>query len=226
MGTGAPLRIDLLDDQIDSLRRFDPDTQRSHEAIESLRLLPAREMPLDAEAVREFRRRFRLRFSGDVARLGVYRGVSEGLAPPGIEFYLPLFFERTATLFDYLPRRSGVRAPTRAWQRALRRPGVPSRARHEQIGHDLERPLLAPEEVSMPRSPSCESGLARHARVELERFGADGAAASERRARRACRRAISQLDARASEPLAPLLEFLRATRAACCWRPIPPAGAK
>ena len=72
-------------------------------------LLPARELPLDAEAVREFRRRFRLRFSGDVARLSVYRGVSEGLAPPGIEFYLPLFFEHTASLLDYLPAGPGVR---------------------------------------------------------------------------------------------------------------------
>ena len=74
-----------------------------NESIESLRLLPAREVPLDADAVREFRRRFRLRFSGDVTRMSVYRGVSEGLAPPGIEFYLPLFFERTASLMDYLP---------------------------------------------------------------------------------------------------------------------------
>jgi len=57
------------------------------------RLLPAREIPLDAEAVRGFRRRYRSRFEGDVTRQGIYRGVSEGMAPPGIEFYLPLFFE-------------------------------------------------------------------------------------------------------------------------------------
>src|SRR5580765_112795 len=96
MGTELPVRVDLDDERIDTLRHFDPESQRSMAAIESLRLLPARELPLDAEAVRDFRRRYRLRFSGEVARHAIYRGVSEGIAPPGIESYLPLFFERTA----------------------------------------------------------------------------------------------------------------------------------
>src|SRR5499425_3331131 len=103
MGATSPLRIDLFDDEIEAIRRFDPDTQRSLDTLERVRLLPAREMPLDQEAVREFRRRFRTRFEGDPTRSTLYRGVSEGLAPAGIEFYLPLFFDETATLFDYLP---------------------------------------------------------------------------------------------------------------------------
>src|SRR3984885_14509133 len=103
MGAEAPLRIDLFDDEIEAIRRFDPDTQRSLDALEHLRLLPAREVPLDTQAVKDFRRRFRTRFEGEPARAAIYRGVSEGLAPAGVEFYQPLFFDEMATLFDYLP---------------------------------------------------------------------------------------------------------------------------
>src|ERR1700722_2161404 len=105
MGSEVPVRVDLLDDRIDSIRRFDPDTQRSLDAVGQLRMLPARELPLDVEAVKAFRRRYRARFEGDVTRMPIYRGVSEGIAPPGIEFYLPLFFEATAQITDYLPQR-------------------------------------------------------------------------------------------------------------------------
>ena len=205
MGTAAPVRIDLLDDQIDSLRRFDPETQRSHESIESLRLLPARELPLDADAVREFRRRFRLRFSGDVTRMSVYRGVSEGLAPPGIEFYLPLFFERTASLIDYLPPDL-VFATDPGLETSLAAAWGAIGARHEQYRHDLERPLLTPEEL-YTGIDELEAGLRAHARVYLERFGSDGAAADA--APNSLLPRNFQIDARASEPLAPLLEFLK-----------------
>jgi len=206
MGTEAPVRIDLLDDQIDSLRHFDPETQRSREAIDTLRVLPARELPLDAEAVREFRRRFRLRFSGDVARLSVYRGVSEGLAPPGIEFYLPLFFEHTATLLDYLPENLVV-ATDPGLEDSLGAAWDAINARHEQYRHDLERPILAPEEVFVP-APELLAQLARHARVQLERFGSAGEEPSEAVPSLSLPPRNFQLDARASEPLRPLLEFL------------------
>jgi transcription-repair coupling factor (superfamily II helicase) len=206
MGSEEPVRIDLLDDVIDSLRRFDPETQRSHEAIESLQLLPARELPLDAEAVREFRRRFRLRFSGDVARLSIYRGVSEGLAPPGIEFYLPLFFEHTASLLDYLPAGM-VFATDPGLETALSAAWEAIGARHEQYRHDVERPLLSPEEVYVP-PPEIESRLAQHARVYLERFGSTDDEAAADAGLRSLPPRNFQLDARATEPLAPLLEYL------------------
>ncbi len=102
MGYAQPLRIDLFDDAIDSIRHFDPDTQRSLDALKKLQLLPAREFPLDEDSCREFRRRYRTRFEGDPTRSPIYRGVKQNTAPPGIEFYLPLFFETTASLFDYL----------------------------------------------------------------------------------------------------------------------------
>src|SRR5579859_3255652 len=108
MGAAAPLRIDLFDEEIEAIRRFDPETQRSLDALTEVRLLPAREVPLDPQAVKDFRRRFRARFEGDPTRTVIYRGVSEGLAPAGIEFYQPLFFEETATLFDYLPQNAVI----------------------------------------------------------------------------------------------------------------------
>src|SRR5690606_20298219 len=84
MGYAQPLRIDLFDDTIDSIRHFDPDTQRSLEALPRVRLLPAREVPLDEDSVRDFRRRYRTRFEGDPTRSEIYRGVRHNIAPPGI----------------------------------------------------------------------------------------------------------------------------------------------
>jgi transcription-repair coupling factor (superfamily II helicase) len=203
MGTELPVRIDLLEERIDSLRRFDPETQRSLEAIDALRLLPAREIPLDAESVREYRRRFRLRFAGDVARLDLYRGVSEGLAPPGIEYYLPLFFPATAGLLDYLPAdlvlatEAGLEAAmTASWQAIS--------ARYDQYRHDIERPLLAPEEIFL--SPA-ELGaqLASYPQVYL---AAPGDPAAQDADSGSLDPPDLRLDARANEPLAPLLAFL------------------
>ncbi len=103
MGSRQPFRIDLFGDEIDSIRYFDPDTQRSVEEVETLQLLPATEFPLDEDAIKGFRQRFRNRFEGDPQKSSIYRDVSRGHAPAGIEFYLPLFFDETATIFDYLP---------------------------------------------------------------------------------------------------------------------------
>src|SRR5712672_2695530 len=203
MGSEFPVRIDLLEEQIDSLRRFDPETQRSLEAIDALRLLPAREIPLDADSVREYRRRFRLRFAGDVARLDLYRGVSEGIAPPGIEYYLPLFFPATASLMDYLPADL-VLATEPGLEAALSASWQAISARYEQYRHDIERPLLAPEEVFV--SPA-ELGaqLAVHSQVYIEDSGGGSADSADQ----GCLAPPDfRLDARATEPLAPLLAFL------------------
>ena len=115
---GGPLAADgnkalgrALHRQVDSIRSFDPDTQRSNERLERVELLPAREFGLSPESIRDFRRRFRTRFEGDLTRMPLYRDVGEGLAPAGIEYYLPLFFETTTTLFDYLPAGSPVALP-------------------------------------------------------------------------------------------------------------------
>ena len=149
MGSDMPYRIDLLDRDVDSIRRFDPDTQRSLDKLDGIHLLPARETPLNPDAVREFRRRYRLRFTGDLSEQAVYRDVSTGVAPAGIEFFLPLFFERTSHLFEYLPPNSIVvdindaasSAPA-LWNGIVER--------HEQLRHDRYRPILDPAEVYLP----------------------------------------------------------------------------
>src|SRR5690606_7665919 len=103
MGSDAPVRVDFLDREIDSLRRFDPDTQLSGEPVAALETLPAREFPVDASGIRRFRQAWRRRFEGDPTRSDIYQEVSEGRLPGGIENYLPLFFEELALLWDYLP---------------------------------------------------------------------------------------------------------------------------
>jgi transcription-repair coupling factor (superfamily II helicase) len=149
MGSSLPYRVDLFDQEVETLRTFDPETQRSGEKVKSLRLLPAREFPLTAEGIQFFKRRFRTRFEGDLTRMGIYRDIAEGSPPPGIEYYLPLFFERTASLFDYLPANTTIAVETdlesfadQAWSEI--------QGRHAQRGHDTERPILKPEEVFTP----------------------------------------------------------------------------
>ncbi|MEO0576051.1 MAG: transcription-repair coupling factor [Pseudomonadota bacterium] len=106
MGSELPLRIDLFDTDIDSLRHFDPDTQMSGAVVDSVDILPAREVPLDANAVRGFRERYRETFAGESQQASIYRDVSQGIAHGGIEYYLPLFFDSTSNLADYLPNNT------------------------------------------------------------------------------------------------------------------------
>ncbi|MBW8368836.1 MAG: transcription-repair coupling factor, partial [Arenimonas sp.] len=146
MGSDLPYRIELFDDEIDSLRTFDPDTQRSDHPVDSVRLLPAREFPLDADSARRVRETLRERFEFDPRRCPLYQDLKEGGAPAGIEYYLPLFFDRTASLFDHLSGDTlvvvGEGAPEAAeafWAQTTNR--------WEQRRHDIERPILAPEEI-------------------------------------------------------------------------------
>jgi transcription-repair coupling factor (superfamily II helicase) len=106
MGSVLPYRIDLFDDEIETIATFDVDTQRTLYPVPEIRLLPAREFPLDDAGQSRFRQSFRERFEGDPSRSHIYKNVSKGNAPAGVEYYLPLFFERTATLFDYLPKQA------------------------------------------------------------------------------------------------------------------------
>ncbi len=146
MGSLEPYRIDLFDDEVESIRTFDPDTQRTREKVPRIRLLPAREFPLSDEAVSAFRQRYRAQIEGDPKRSLIYREVSEGRAPGGLEYYLPLFFETTATLFDYLPAGAlvaegeGVRDAAASFLAAVE-------TRYEQRRHDIERPLLPPRRL-------------------------------------------------------------------------------
>jgi len=210
MGASTPLRIDLFDEEIEAIRRFDPETQRSLDALKEVRLLPAREVPLDAEAVREFRRRYRTRFEGEPAKSAIYRGVSEGLAPAGIEFYQPLFFDASATLFDYLPREAVIVADA-ALPQTLEKAWADIGARYEERRHDIERPVLAPAELFVAPA-EVSAALAPFASVQLDAFKADtelaGATPGVRNFPTSAPREL-RLDLRAEEPLAPLAAYLR-----------------
>ncbi|MBV8804568.1 MAG: transcription-repair coupling factor, partial [Sinobacteraceae bacterium] len=208
MGTSAPLRIDLFDNEIEAIRRFDPDTQRSLDSLERIRLLPAREIPLDPDSVREFRRRFRTRFEGDPTRATIYRGVSEGIAPAGIEFYVPLFFDETATLFDYLPANA-VLVHDAALPGALSKAWHDVEARYEDRRHDIERPVLPPGELFI--SPEeIDTRLALFASITLNAFKADTELQGGENIFNFPSSAPSELriDAHAEHPFAPLDLFL------------------
>ena len=146
MGQSLPFRLELFDEEIESIRSFDPDTQRSIERLARLELLPGREFPFDEAARTEFRRRFRNRFDVDLRRAQAYQEVGNGIAGPGLEQYLPLFFDHTSALLDFLPQQ----------RRLIVLAGVPEAAaafgeqvvsRHAQRSGDLERPVLDPHEL-------------------------------------------------------------------------------
>jgi len=146
MGSERPYRLDLFDDEIESIRLFDPDSQRSAGQIVRANVLPAREFPFTQDAIHAFRERFRDAFPIDLSRVGIYTDVSQGIAPGGIEFYLPLFFDDLDTLAGYLPEDCCIVTATdiapaaeRVWKDVL--------TRHEQLRHDLEQPRLPPESL-------------------------------------------------------------------------------
>ncbi len=149
MGSDVPYRIELFDDVIETLRSFDPETQRSEHTVEAVKLLPAREIPLDLATTKRVREKLSERFDFDPRRCPVYQDLKEGAAPAGIEYYLPLFFEQTAPLFDHLAPNAllvlGDGVPEAAaafWAQAS--------DRYEQRRHDVERPILPPQEIFLP----------------------------------------------------------------------------
>ncbi len=142
-GGKLPIRIDLFDDEIETLRTFDPQTQLTAGQTDSIRLLPAREFPFDEAAIKEFRQRFRDAFPVEPGRCPVYRTISEAQLPAGIEYYLPLFFERTAALFDYLGDDT-LLVLTDGAGAALDAAWALITERYEQLRGDIEQPILAP----------------------------------------------------------------------------------
>jgi transcription-repair coupling factor (superfamily II helicase) len=148
-GSAVPYRVDLLGEEIETIRTFDVDSQRSIYPVSEVRMLPAREFPLDEEGRARFRESFRERFEGDPSRSRVYKDVSNGIAPAGVEAYLPLFFESSATLPDYLPAgthcvlHGDVPAAAEGFWRDLK-------SRHDLLKGDRDRPLLEPRELYVP----------------------------------------------------------------------------
>ncbi|QDL54258.1 transcription-repair coupling factor [Rhodoferax aquaticus] len=146
MGSLVPYRVDLFDDEIDSIRTFDPDSQRSLYPVPEVRLLPGREFPMDDDARAKFRSRWRELLDGDPTRSRIYKDMGNGVATAGIEYYLPLFFDDTATVFDYVGADATVvlhgelePAFQHFWQ--------DTKDRYRLVQTDPERPVLPPESL-------------------------------------------------------------------------------
>ncbi|WP_087668300.1 transcription-repair coupling factor [Caballeronia humi] len=146
MGSPLPYRIDLFDDQVDSIRAFDPDTQRSLYPVRDVRLLPGREFPFDEAARTAFRSRWREVFEGDPSRSSIYKDIGNGVPSAGIEYYLPLFFDETATLFHYLPEGAQL-VFVGDMDASIKRFTNDTRQRYNFLSHDRERPLLEPKRL-------------------------------------------------------------------------------
>ena len=144
MGSALPYRLDLFGDTIETIRTFDADTQRSLYPVHEVRLLPGREFPMDEAARTTFRNRWREQFEGDPSRSVVYKDISSGIASAGIEYYLPLFFEQTATLFDYLPPDASL-ALVGEIDAAIGRFWTDTQSRYRFLKADREWPILPPE---------------------------------------------------------------------------------
>lgn len=146
MGSPVPYRVDLFGDEVDSIRTFDPDTQRSLYPVPEVRLLPGREFPMDEDARAAFRARWREKMEGDPTKVRLYKDIGSGIATAGIEYYLPLFFDATATLFEYLGEAAAVVLHGEI-DEALKRFWADTRERHRFLQHDRERPILPPEDL-------------------------------------------------------------------------------
>ena len=201
-GAANPIRIDMMDDEIESLRLFDPDTQRTVERVAGIRMLPAKEFPFDAAGIARFRNRWHETFDVDVRACSVYRDVSAGIPPGGIEYYLPFFFDGLATLFDYLPANTLVLHRANIGDAADRfRAGIQSR--YESLAHDIERPILPPDSLYLT-AQCLHERLREHPRI----------AVSDRHKPKASRpsRMLPELqaNARLKEPARPLNDFIAA----------------
>ncbi|MFA5630775.1 MAG: transcription-repair coupling factor [Porticoccaceae bacterium] len=174
MGSSEPFRIDLFDDEIESLRTFDPETQLTLEQRDEINLLPAREFPLDKPGIKMFLDNWHTTFDVDPRKCTLYQDVKSGHPPQGIEYYLPLFFSQTATLFDYLPEHAQIftlgqlpQAAEHFWKEA--------NERYTQYGVDKERPLLPPTTLFLTAGELFAT-LANYARTDLQAQPAPAAA--------------------------------------------------
>ena len=147
MGVLDPIRIELFDDEIESLRYFDSETQLTKQQVDAINLLPAREYPTDEDAISRFRQTWRSKFESDLNKSPIYNDVSNGIFPAGIEYYLPLFFESLSTIFDYLPSENTLLIQSGSITASVDTFWQELDERYQQHRHDIERPIIEPREL-------------------------------------------------------------------------------
>lgn len=212
MGSPRPYRIDLLDDEVDSLRTFDPESQRTVDQVDKIHLLPGREFPLTPAAIKHFRERWHDSFDVDHRRCPVYQDVSQGIAPAGVEYYLPLFFDDCASLLDYLPADvvmladGGLEGAAQAFWSEVNN-------RYEQRRHNIERPLLPPDRIFLP----VEQLFGRLKPLQQIAVSAEDAGTGGGRKEFASLPAPAlPIDAKADDPIAALRRFAADRRVLLC----------
>ena len=199
MGSALPYRIDLFDNDIDSIRSFDVDSQRSIYKVNEVRLLPAREFPMNEAAQTLFRQNFRIKFEGDPSKSRIYKDVSKGVPSAGIEYYLPLFFEATARFTDYLPDGTVICA-SHGLQQAVDAFWQDTHSRYATLRGDRANPVMPPHELFLAPDEFFGS-IKPYARVEY--------AAAEQSAVQAATSPLPPLgvERRADNPLHRLRQF-------------------
>ena len=206
MGTRLPLRVELFDDEIESIRTFDPDSQRTVYPVDEIRLLPAREFPLDEGARSGFRSRFRETFEGDPSRVTLYKDITQGIAPPGIEYYLPLFFDDTATLPGYLQPDARV-VLVGDVNSAIEAFWASTRSRYDLLKGNKREPVLPPEALFLS-AEAFFAALKAFPRVQLDRAANNAVAQSATTEGDTRALPTLSIDYKADDPLALLRQFL------------------
>ncbi len=204
MGHNQPFRIELFDDEVESIRTFDPETQRSIEKVSNINLMPAREFPFTPDAITQFRQAYRVQFEGAPQTSTIYHEISSGNTPPGIEYYLPLFFDETQSLFDYLPDNSIIITIDSA-QEAISDFWSDVEERYEQGRHDTSRPLLPPNKLFLRENEFFEA-VGKQPRIELQHLELPEQSSAHNFGTQ--RPPQLTLEARAEQPSARLMAFL------------------
>ncbi len=205
MSSDNPYRVEFFDDEIETIRTFDVDTQRGLDKASEIELLPAHEFPLNEAGIGLFRRQYRNTFAAESKNTPIYQEVSEGRAPSGIEYYMPLFFEETSQLFHYLPDAASfimLDGSTEAFQSFESN----TRDRFEQRRHDVERPILPPEAIYLSaedvRVELDSRNSIRTQRFEVEKPGSDAINLATEAP------GLYPLDPRGERPMGALQDFL------------------
>ena len=146
MGSNLAIRFDLLDDEIDSIRTFDPETQRTLDSISDIKILPAHEYPLDEKSIAHFRKMWRQNFHTPVNHCPIYNAISSATPINGIEYYLPLFFSQMSTLFDYLPNSTLI-LNTAEMIPLSDQFNTEVAKRYQQGQGNINRPILEPSQL-------------------------------------------------------------------------------
>ena len=203
--TGAvlPVRLDLFDDEIESIKTFEPDSQRTLYPTNELSLLPAREFPTDDAGRTKFRQRFRETFEGDPSKSAAYKDVSNGIFPGGVEFYLPLFFDAAETIFDHAPQ-DAVFALVGNILETLTSFDKETRERWGLLRGDSSRPLLPPEEIYLGRDDFLHA-LKSYSRYELRSVPAPLPSPPEGGSHAV---PTLEIDRRKDRPVGPLADFI------------------